>query len=27
VTEKEAKEWFGIVPVKRPKNIIEMEAA
>lgn len=27
VTEKEAKEWFGIVPAKRPKNIIEMEAA
>ncbi len=27
VTEKEAKEWFGIVPSKRLKNIIEMEAA
>jgi len=27
VTEKEAKEWFGIVPTKRPQNIIQMEAA
>lgn len=27
VTEKEAKEWFGMVPAKRPKNIVEMEAA
>ena len=27
VTEKEAKEWFGIVPAKSPKNIVEMEAA
>jgi hypothetical protein len=27
VTEKEAKEWFGIVPAKQPQNIIEMEAA
>ena len=27
VTEKEAKEWFGIVPAKGSKNIIEMEAA
>jgi len=27
VTEKEAKEWFGIVPAKSPKNIVELEAA
>jgi len=27
VTEKEAKEWFGIVPAKSPQNIVEMEAA
>jgi integrase len=26
VTPKEAKEWFGIVPATRPKNIVEMAA-
>lgn len=27
VTQEEAKEWFGILPAKRPKNIIKLEAA